>query len=138
MVDSQAIFCVSGVFMNKSVTCSLFLTPSLSSWTVPLSFGQAQATVKLIKVGGLGGLQGSFRPFAVDFDRNQLLRVAEDRGMMAGLPTAPGEKAGFFFLPSTGCLRFRRVSPKRWKGPDLGSEIESPKRSRVMHETIVI
>ena len=72
--------------MNESVTCSLFLTPSLSSWTVPLPFGQAQATVKLIKVGGLGGLQGRLRPFAVDFDRNQLLRVAEDRGMMAGLP----------------------------------------------------
>jgi hypothetical protein len=86
MVDSQAIFCVSGVFMNESVTCSLFLAPSLSSWTVPVSFGQEQSTVKLIKVGGLGGLQGSFRPFAVDFDRNQLLRVAEDRGMMAGLP----------------------------------------------------
>jgi hypothetical protein len=82
-------------FMNKFVTCNLFLAPSLSSWTAPVSFGQEQSTVKLmqeqstvklIKAGGLGGLQGRLQPFAVDFDRNQLLRVAEDRGMMAGSP----------------------------------------------------
>jgi hypothetical protein len=67
--------------MKKFVTCNLFLAPSLSSWTAPVSFGQEQSTVRLIKAGGLGGLQGRLRPFAVDFDRNQLSRVAEDRGI---------------------------------------------------------
>lgn len=66
--------------MYKPVTWKLFLCISLSVVTAPLSIGQAQSSVQLIKSVELTGYTGDFDHFAVDYDRNRLLLAAEDHG----------------------------------------------------------
>src|ERR1700731_3191800 len=80
MVDLQAMFCVSGALMNKSVVRKLSLVYSLSFLVAQASFGQAQSSVKLIKSVDLVGYTGDFDHFAVDYERNRLLLAAEDHG----------------------------------------------------------
>ena len=66
--------------MSKPLIGGLFLALCLSVFPVPLSMGQAQSSVKLIKSVNLAGYKGDFDHFAVDYDRNRLLLAAEDHG----------------------------------------------------------
>jgi hypothetical protein len=47
--------CLSGAFMKKPVTCNLVLALFISTLAIPVSFGQAQSSVKLIKSVDLAG-----------------------------------------------------------------------------------
>src|ERR1700730_5821830 len=71
---------LSGVLMSNSLVGNLFLAVCLSVLAVPLSIGQDQSSVKLIKSVDLAGYTGDFDHFAVDYDRNRLLLAAEDHG----------------------------------------------------------
>jgi DNA-binding beta-propeller fold protein YncE len=66
--------------MKKPVTDRLVLALFTSALAIPLSFGQAQSSVKLINSVDLVGYTGDFDHFAVDYDRNRLLLAAEDHG----------------------------------------------------------
>jgi DNA-binding beta-propeller fold protein YncE len=66
--------------MFKALACKLFLAVCLSVLTVPFSIGQTQSSVRLLKSVNLAGYTGDFDHFAVDYDRNRLLLVAEDHG----------------------------------------------------------
>src|SRR5277367_6090164 len=82
ILNSQAIFCLSGALMNTSATRSRIFIFSLLSLAAFASVGRAQSSVKLIKSVDLVGYTGDFDHFAVDYDRNRLLLAAEDHGTL--------------------------------------------------------